>query len=69
MGLDKDETSTFNDGQRILTRMPKVVFIKLVAKDGTDLEWTLPGLSEPGVYPIVPMKQDWYLDKRRLHPI
>ena len=49
--------------------MPKVVFVKFVATDGTDLEWTLPGLSELAVYPIVPIEKDWYLDKGRLHPI
>ena len=25
--------------------------------------------SEPSVYPIVPMKKDWYLDKGGLHPV
>ena len=67
--LAKDETSTFKHGKLILTRMHQVVFVELLAKDGTELEWTLPGLSEPGVYPIVPIKKDWYLDKGCLHPI
>ena len=49
--------------------MPKVVFVKFLAKDGEELKWTLPGRSEPGVYPIAPMKKDWYLDKVRLHPV
>ena len=26
-------------------------------------------MSEPGLYPIVPVKRDWYLDKGRLHPM
>ena len=67
--LDKDETSTLSNGKRRLTRLPKVVFVKFLAKDGEDLKWTLPGQSEPGVYLIVPMKKDWYLDKGRLHPV
>ena len=25
-------------------------------------------MAEPRVYPIVPVKRDWYLDKGRLHP-
>jgi hypothetical protein len=25
-------------------------------------------MSEPSLYPIVPVKRDWYLDKGRLHP-
>ena len=52
-----------------LSRLPKVVSVKFVAKDGEDLKWTLPGQSEPGVYLIVPVKKDWYLDKGRLHPV
>ena len=67
--LDKDETSTFSNGKRVLTRLPKVVFVKFVAKDGEELNWTLPGQTEPGVYPIVPKKKDRYLDKGRLHPV
>ena len=55
--------------KRILFRLPKVVFVKFVAKDGEDLKWALPGQSEPGVYLIIPVKKDWYLDKGRLHPV
>ena len=25
-------------------------------------------MKEPGVYPIVPVKRDWFLDKGSLHP-
>ena len=53
--LDKDEKSTFSNGKRIWTRLPKVVFVKILAKDGEDLEWTSPGQSESCVYPIVPV--------------
>ena len=67
--LDKDETSTFKNGKRMWIRLPKVIFVKFVAKNVEDLAWTLPGQSEPGVYPKVPVKKDWYLDKGRLHPI
>ena len=67
--LDKNETTAFSNGKRILTRLPKVVFVKFLAKDGEDLKWTLHGQSEHGVYPIVPRKKDWYLDKGRVHPV
>ena len=67
--LDKDATSTFNNGKQIESRVPKVIFVKCVAKDAEYLELTLPGKSEPGVYPIVPMKKEWYLDTGRLHPV
>ena len=33
------------------------------------MEGTFPGLSEHGVYPIVPIKKDWCLGRGRLHPI
>ena len=55
--LAKDESSTFKHGTRMLTRMPKVVFVEFLTKDGTSWDWTLPGPSEPGVYPIVPNKR------------
>ena len=67
--LAKDESSIFRNRKRIVIRAPKIVFAKFLTKDGTYLDWTLPGLSEPGVYPIVPIKKDWFLDKGRLHPI
>ena len=67
--LDKDETSTLVNGKICLTRLSKVVFVKFVAKDGGDLKWALPGQSEPGVYPIVSVQKDWYVDKGRLHPV
>ena len=38
-------------------------YVKLYDKSGKDLNWTLPGVSEPGVYPIVPVKRTWCLDK------
>ena len=46
-----------------------MVFVKFVAKDGKSSDWTLPGLSEPGVYPIVPIQKYCFLDNGRLHPI
>ena len=66
--LAQDESSTFRNRKRTLTRVPKIVFVNVCTKDGTYLDWTLPGLSEPGVYPIVPIKKDWFLDKGRLTP-
>ena len=39
---------------------------KLYAKDknGNELDWTLDGMSEPGLYPIVPVNRDWYLESQ-----
>ena len=28
----------------------------------------MPGLSEPGLYPITPITREWYLDRGKLHP-
>ena len=67
--LDEKETSTFVDGVRILKKVPKIVFVKFRKADGSDVEWTLPGLLEKGLYPIVPRKSAWYLDKGRKHPV
>ena len=35
--LADDEKSVYEDHLRILHKLPKVVFVKLYAKDGTDL--------------------------------
>ena len=67
--LAEDEQSTFENGKRILQSLPRVIFVKFKDKDGKELDWTLEGMSEPGLYPIVPVKRNWYLDKGRLHPV
>lgn len=37
-------------------------------KKGKPLAWKLPGIDEPGVYPIVPVRRDWFLDNGRKNP-
>ena len=64
-----EECSKFEDGARILKHLPAVVFVKFVKKNGKDVPWTLDGLKEPGLYPIVPRKGCFYLDKGRMHPV
>ena len=39
---------------------PSIVYVKF---DG--VTWQLDGTEEPGIYPIVPRSNDWYLDKGR----
>ena len=34
-----------------------------------ELNWTLDGMSEPGLYQFVPKKRDWFLDEGCLHPM
>ena len=67
--LDAKETSSFENGKRILQHLPQVIFVKFKDRHGNELDWTLEGMSEPGLYLIVPVKRDWYLDKGRLHPM
>ena len=62
--LDEKESSQFQDGVRILNKLPKVVFVKF-----PDAEWELPGLGVKGLYPITPKRSKWFLDKGRKHPV
>ena len=62
--LHRDESSTYVDGQRILQKLPLVVFVKFPGPS-----WKLPSLKEPGLYPIKEVKAAWYLDKGRQHPV
>ena len=66
--LADDEKSVFENGKRVLRKLPKVVYVKFFDSKGKPLSWQLPGMQEPGVYPIVPVRRDWFLDKGRLHP-
>ena len=51
--LHDEEKSSFQNGKRILQYLPKVIFVKFEDKNGNELDWTLEGMSEPGLYPIV----------------
>ena len=55
--LAAENNSRFHNGKRVLTRLPKVVNVKCYDQHGKDMNWTLPGMSEPGVYPIVHVKR------------
>ena len=44
--------------------LPPVVFVKYPGAT-----WVLPGLSEPGLYPITPRISKWYLDSGRNYPM
>ena len=43
---------------------PSVVYVKF---EGA--AWKLDGITEAGVYPIVPQSAQWYLDKKRKHKV
>ena len=61
--LREDDESVAEHGVRRLQHLPLVVFVKY-----PNATWTLPGLTEPGLYPIVPRASSWWLDKNRKHP-
>ena len=62
--LAQGEQSVATSGVRPLLKLPPVVFLKFPGAT-----WTLPGLKEPGLYPIRPKTNTWYLDKNRKHPV
>ena len=47
----------------MLTHLPLVVFVKFLGRT-----WKLPGMSEPGVYPVAPVRRQWKLDQGRSQP-
>ena len=44
--------------------MPDVVYVKFA-----DAQWQLAGTPEPGIYPLRPVTEDWYLDHGRDNPV
>ncbi len=73
--LDDLEISTFHSDKRILSRLPKVVLVQFTeekivndVKVEMPCEWTVPGIDRPGVYPIVPVTRNWFLDQNRPIP-
>jgi len=63
------EESRYQAGERVLQKLPSVVMVKFYNEDGSEVAWKLPGLKEPGLYPIEEKKKSWYLDKGRKHPV
>ena len=54
----------WHDDARILQELPEVVYVKF-----ENCTWQLPGTSEQGIYPLVPIKRNWFLDKGRQYPL
>ena len=67
--MDENELSVYENGVRILTKLPKLVLFKFRTPEGEDLGWRLPGLDENGLYPILPKNGQWFLDKGRQHAV
>ena len=66
--LADDEPSVFENGKRILQKLPKVVYVEFRNKNNKPCSWRIDGMTKNGVYPIVPRSREWYLDKGRQHP-
>lgn len=49
--------------------MPKWVFVKFQNKDGSDVSWQFKGTPGPGLYPIVAVQRNLYVDRNRLRPV
>ena len=61
---EEDNTTHQSDEQsRILTKVPLAVFVKF-----DNAKWTLPGVAEPGAYPVRPQTAECILDKGRKSP-
>ena len=66
--LADDEQSVFENGKQILRKLPKVVYVRFFENNGQPCNWTVDGVNKKGVYPIVPITKEWFLDKGRQHP-
>ena len=66
--LHEEETSKFDNGVRLLKKLPKACMVKFREADGTEVSWRLRGVKENGLYPVVCKKGSWYLDKCRRYP-
>ena len=62
-----DPREPADDGEgdaRILHFLPLVLFVRVL-----NANWTIPGLQQPGLYPLRPIPQTWYLDHKKQHPV
>ena len=58
------DASVWHDDARILQELPEVVYVEF-----ENCTWQLPGTSEQGIYPLVAIKRNWFLDKGRQYPL
>ena len=45
-------------------QQPEVVYVQF-----PDVKWQLPGTPEPGIYPLRPVTEGWFLDRGRENPV
>ena len=66
--LADDEKSVFENGKRILQKLPKVVYVEFKNKKNKPCDWRIDGMIKNSIYPIVPRSREWYLDKGKKYP-
>ena len=75
---DEREDSAYDSEKRILRYVPRVVFVQyydwIWSEEQQQLvkkpcSWTMPGIDRPGIYPIFPKKNTWFLDQHRNYPM
>ena len=52
-----------------MKKLPTVVYVQLTEDDGRPCEWSIPGIDIAGVYPLAPVKREWYLDTIKRYPL
>ena len=74
--LADSEDSHLAEGRRILRHMVEVVFVQFrqwISRDGEMVyepcSWRIGQSGRRGVYPIIPWKRSWCLDKGRARPV
>ena len=70
------EDSVFEDGQRILRYMVRVVLVQFkewVEEEGCSVykpcRWTIDGVGKPGVYLTFPWERAWDIGQNRMRPV
>ena len=66
--LADDEPSVFENGKRILQKLPKVIYVEFKKKKNKTCNWRIDGMTRNGIYPILPRSKQWYLDSGKQHP-
>ena len=69
--LAEDESSAAHGPRRVLEKLPRAVYVQFYDEVKGELvvpKWRV-GALDPGVYPIVPIRSEWFLDKGRAHPM
>ena len=66
---DTEDSDPGELAKKVWSKPPKVVFVQFFEEDENGnvkpASWRIDGTEANGVYPITPVKKDWFLDSRR----